>query len=744
MNDLILDRRGVVVSAPAPAGDALGLRAAFGLLWRHRVAAFSAAALALLGTLAYVWLALPVYRADTLLQIDSRNRTTLVPNLQIGERSSGSERDDAAVAGEIEILRSREVLLPVIAATGADVVIERALRWGWLPVGARHGVEVVQLKLPESRRGQPLELEVEAGGTWALRDAQGQVLARGASGEGISFGFDTASATTPARAPAAPPGAASNAAANTGSIEVRIAADAYPAKLMLRQLQPMKAYEAMVDRMRAFEPAKDSKVVRISYEDTDPERAAAVLNAQVAGHLDRAVARRASDGSRTLAFLENQLPMMRGRIEAAEDALAAFQRGSAAIPLGTEAEGLTRQRGDLERQQIELEIKRDALAQTYTAEHNELRAVNAQLANVRRALARVRSSVDELPGAQRTRLRLQREIDIQAQQYSAVLAQVQQLRIADASWLASARQADRATPPIEPVRPKTSAVVSIGAALAALSALIAALIARSLRTTVVDTQELEQRLGPPTIATVPMSANQALLMDGRLREAVETDIGTHRLLARAAPQDPAIEGLRTLLLSLTMRARTLASKVILVTSPTYGAGNGFIASNLAALMAETGKRILLVETDLRSPSMYRYVDLDLRAPGLTDVLYGMKTLDEVIVPHATANLDALLQGSLTDNPGALLMTEGLGEILRDLRQRYDHIVLHAAPLLGTGDALSVGRLADCALLVVRAEQSLVNEVQEAVQRLERGGIRLEGLIFNGARPRRLTPYVGSA
>ena len=721
MNDMILDRRGVVVHAPAPAGDALGLRAAFGLLWRHRAAALFAAALTLLGTFAYAWLAAPVYRADTLLQIDSRTRTTLVPNLQIGERGSGSERDDAAVTGEIEILRSREVLLPVIAATGADVVIERALRWGWLPVGARHGIDVVQLQLPEPWRGQALELSVEPGGAWALRDAVGEVLARGASGERRTFELG------------APPAASSS---NTGSIEITVAADAYPTKLTLRQLQPMKAYESLLTRMRAFEPAKDSKVVRISYEDTDAERAAAVLNAQLAGYLDRAVARRANDGSRTLAFLENQLPMMRGRIEAAEDALAAFQRGSAAVPMGTEAEGLTRQRGDLERQQIELEIKRDSLAQTYTAEHHELRAVNAQLANVRRALARVRSSVDELPGAQRTRLRLQREVDIQAQQYSAILAQVQQLRIADASWLASARQADRATPPIEPVRPRLSAVVSIGAALAALSALIAALIARSLRTTVVDTHELEERLGPPTIATVPLSANQALLMDGRLREAVETDVGSHRLLARAAPQDPAVEGLRTLHLSLTMRARTLAAKVILVTSPTYGAGNAFIASNLAALMAETGKRLLLVETDLRAPSVHRYVDLDLRAPGLTDVLYGVKLLDEVIVPHATANLDALLQGSLTDNPGALLMTEGLGEILRDLRQRYDHIVLHAAPLLGTGDALAVGRLADCALLVVRAEQSLVNEVQEAVQRLERGGIRLEGLIFNGARSAR--------
>ncbi len=722
MNDVILDRRGVIVSPRVtPAGDGLGLRAAVGLLSRHRVAALGAFVPVVLGTLLYGWLASPVYRADTLMQIDSRARTTLVPNLQIAERSSGSERDETAVAGEIEILRSREVLLPVIEATGADVVVERALRGGWLPVGSRHGVELRTLKLPENRRGESLELSVE-GGRWALSDLKGSVLASGAVGQLSAFTLDNTNA----------------------SIDVRANASAAPVRLRVQQLQPMKAYEAMIERMRLFEPARESKVVRISYEDSDPARAAAVLNAQVNAYLERGVARRAGEGSRTLQFLESQLPMLRGRIEAAEDALAAFQRGSAAVPMGTEAEGLTRQRGDLERQQIELEIKRDYLTQTYTREHPEVAAVTAQLANVKRAQGRIRSSVDQLPGAQRTLLRLQREVDIQAQQYSAVLSQAQQLRIADASWLANARQADRATAPIEPIRPKSASVLSIGLGLAMLSALIAALVARSLRTTVQDGHDLEQHIGPPMLASVPLSLNQALLMDGRLREAVATDIGTHRLLARAAPQDPAIEALRTLHLSLTMRARTLASKVILITSPTYGAGNAFIASNFAALMAETGKRILLVETDLRSPSVYRYVELDGRAPGLTDVLYGAKLIDEVIVQHATANLDALLQGSMTDNPGALLMTEGVAEILRDLRQRYDHIVLHAPPLLGVGDALAVGRLADCALLVVRAEQSLVNEVQEAVQRLERSGIRLEGMIFNGVRGGRRPALLNAA
>jgi tyrosine-protein kinase Etk/Wzc len=97
-------------------------------------------------------------------------------------------------------------------------------------------------------------------------------------------------------------------------------------------------------------------------------------------------------------------------------------------------------------------------------------------------------------------------------------------------------------------------------------------------------------------------------------------------------------------------------------------------------------------------------------------------------------MDTLMQGAMTDNPGSLLLLPELATMLQTLRERYDHIVIHTPPLGAIGDALAFAPVADCFLLVVRPEQSLLDDTNDAVRRLERAGVRLEGVIFNGVRP----------
>ncbi len=699
-------------------GDAFGLRAALETLRHYRGLAATVFTLVLGVTLLYWLLAVPVFKADTLLQIASRSRATLLPNLEAAQRSSGTpDAERREVAGEIEILRSRDILLPVIEAVGADLSIGGAKRWGFVPVGARHGVQLVRMKLPAAQQGRDFRLAVDSAG-WTLSDDDNQVVAQGASGVAQQFQIG----------------------GQTASIEVRAPADVAPTRLTVRQDRALRAYENVVDRLRMFEPSRESGVLRISFEDADPERAAALLNAMVAKYLERTVARRADEGGEALTFLQGQLPQFEARVRAAEDALSAYQQTTAAVPLSIEADALLRQRGELERQAMDLQMKREQLAQLLTPAHPDLAAVQAQLGNVRRALARMGASTNALPAQQRDLVRLQRDVQISTQQYTAMLERAQQLRIAGAGLVADARQLDLATVPIEAVRPKAPALMSIGLGLATLLSLAAVLLARAMRTTVSDVLEIESQFSHTTLARIPQSANQPRLMDGRLREAVETDMGTHRLLARAAPQDPAVEGLRSVHLSLTLRARSIAAKVVLVTSPSYGAGKSFVASNLAALMAETGKRVLLMEADMRHPAVHRYVGLDVNAAGLSDVLCGARTLEEVIYPHASANMDALMAGTMTDNPGSLLLMPALAETLDTLRAQYDHIVIHGTPLRAIGDALAVGRSADCALLVVRSEQSLLEEANDAVRQLEQAGIRLEGVIFNGVRASRQSDF----
>jgi tyrosine-protein kinase Etk/Wzc len=230
-------------------------------------------------------------------------------------------------------------------------------------------------------------------------------------------------------------------------------------------------------------------------------------------------------------------------------------------------------------------------------------------------------------------------------------------------------------------------------------------------------------------------------MSGRMPDGSLEELGTHRLLARAMPEDPAVESLRTVHMGLMLRERQMPTKVILITAPTAGTGKTFVAANLAAVMAETGRRVLLMEADLQKPGLHRMVAIDEMAPGLTDLLSGSRSLEQVILRHPSAGFDVLLQGSRTRKLGALLLSTELEMAMDQLRLRYDHIVINGAPTSPTRDALVMGHHADMALMVVRAEQSLLAETRVALRRLQQAGVKLEGLLFNGVKRNRLNAPV---
>jgi tyrosine-protein kinase Etk/Wzc len=227
------------------------------------------------------------------------------------------------------------------------------------------------------------------------------------------------------------------------------------------------------------------------------------------------------------------------------------------------------------------------------------------------------------------------------------------------------------------------------------------------------------------------------LMSGRLADGSLDEMGTHRLLARAAPDEAAVESLRSVHLSLMLRERQTPNKVILVTSPSSGTGKAFVAANLAAVMAESGRRVLLIEADLHKPGLHRMVAIDEMTAGLTDLLSRSCDLEHVIHRHPSAGFDVMLQGSRQRKMGAALMSPVLEAAMIELRGRYDHIVINGAPISPTRDALVIGLYADTALMVVRAEQSLLAETRAALRRLEQSGIKLEGLLFNGVKRNRL-------
>lgn len=703
-----IERRSTRAKPPTfPSSDLFGLRSLWRTLQRHRMLAGTAFSLVMLGALVFLWLAVPVWKADTLVQFDPRTRPSTLTGF---EPASGDRRSEPPpLAGQMEILRSRALLLPVIAAVGADIDIGRTLAWGFLPIGNRHGVAVQNLELPPELQGTSLSLDV-ADGRWRLLDPNDRLLAEGTVGVPATM------------------------LASGEAVEIHVvSAGPWPVRMRITQALPAKAYEKVIERLRVFEPSSDSDVIRVSFEDTDPQRATRLLNGLVAAFVEQDVAHRKEAERQALTFLEDQLPALKRRVEVDEDALAAYRAQHQAIPGAGEAETLLRQRSELTRDLTLLNTRADGLAARLTPQHPELAAVRDQRATVERSLHRIDADLRRLPTQLRDLVRLERETQIGTQMYMSALSQAQQLRLAMASRLSDARQLDPAITPVEPERPRTSAVLSIGLAMATLAALGAALLAHAVRSTVTDEDEVDARLGLRTLAHVPESRAERLLSEGRLAFHRVEETGMHAMLARAAPHDPAVEALRAMQLTVRLRAANGNSQVVMVTAPRSGCGASFVAANLAALLAEAGQRVLLVEADLAEGTVHRYAGLDRNAAGLAEVVAEQRTLDDVLRDQGALGFDVILPGVLQSSEAGLLQRPRLQALLQELRQRYDHIVLHAAPTQRAGNALAAALLADSAVLVVRAGATGVTDIQDAVRVIERAALPLKGLVLNRAR-----------
>jgi tyrosine-protein kinase Etk/Wzc len=726
MMPIPFDRR----AAPQPSvidvqvhetGNFFGLRSAIDSVLSNSKLSVSLFSVVMLLAIVYALLATPIYQADSILRIDSRVRDSLAPPGLTSATGQGSgEAPKNNVAGEIETMLSREVLLPVVVSVGADVELGVGFRSGWLPVGGRHGITVSTFEVPSQHQGKQFSLRV-SGSRWFLAAPSGAAVAQGSIDVKSEFKIH----------------------GGLGKILVHAAASAPDVRLGIQQLPPLMAYEAATKALRVSELTRDSGVLRMSYENSNPARAADLLNSLVKSYLEHTLARKAADGAQALRFVEAQLPQLQARLEQSERALAEYQLLNHAAPLNMESDALLRQRTDLQRQSVELKIKRDQLSVHLTPAHPELASVVRQLATVDAALAQLAGQADRLPDQSREIVRLQREVQAHSQIYSSMLAHVQQLRIADRGWLANAQQIDRAIPPIRPVRPQRMAVLSVGAGLGLTLAFLAALATNALRPTVKGTHDLLSSVAPPpTLAVIPDSAAQKLLMSGGLQDGLRSEMGTHLLLARAAPGDSAVESLHALCVNLMLRTSQRPQQVIFVTSPNSGTGKTFIAANLAAVMADSGHRVLLIESDMQKPGVQRLVSI-YGAPGLTDLLARRRILDQVIQEHPSAGFDVILQGSKTRKSSALLMSSQMDVVMKELRERYDYIVINGAPSSPGCDAIVVGRHADLALMVVRAEQSLLGETRTALRRLNSGGVKVEGLLFNGVKRNRLQAPVVS-
>jgi len=178
---------------------------------------------------------------------------------------------------------------------------------------------------------------------------------------------------------------------------------------------------------------------------------------------------------------------------------------------------------------------------------------------------------------------------------------------------------------------------------------------------------------------------------------------------------------------------------LVVTSSVPGEGKTTTATNLAVALAQTGRKILIVDADLRKPRVASTLGLD-AAVGLTTALVGRAELHETIQVHEASGLHVLASGAKPPNPTEILQSRVTSDLIGRLRPSYDMIIIDAPPLLPVADAAVLSRLADGVILLVRHGKTTRDQVEESVNRLRQVGGRLYGVVVNMVAQRAISSY----
>ncbi len=347
--------------------------------------------------------------------------------------------------------------------------------------------------------------------------------------------------------------------------------------------------------------------------------------------------------------------------------------------------------------------------------------------------------VNELPAAQQEVVRLTRDVEVTQAIYVNVLNKMQEMEVAKAGTVGNVRIIDHALVKLDPIQPAKKAglvfATILGAVVATGYVLLRGLLQRG-----VETPEQIEAMGLPVYATVPLSEAQSSLTKRiRFKSERHSQEVTAGLLAEHKPDEVAVEAVRALRTSLHFAMLDNRSNRLVITGPSPGTGKSFIALNLAAVCAQAGQRVLVVDADMRKGHVHLAFGGH-GAMGLSELLSNRQELDEVIRSTSVPSLDYISRGSVPPNPSELLMHERFGHYLKELSERYDLLLIDTPPVLAVTDAAVIAKQCGTTLMVVRFQQNPLREVRIAQRRLEISGVTVKGVILNAMERKAATSY----
>ncbi len=495
--------------------------------------------------------------------------------------------------------------------------------------------------------------------------------------------------------------------------------DAY---LIEKQSLPA-AVDSILANYAVAEKGKMTGVLGLNYQGQDKQHITKVLNSILTAYSQQNIERRSAESAQTLKFLDEQLPDLKKQLDVAEREFNKFRQQYNTVDVTKESELYLTQSVTLETQKAELEQKVAEAGAKYTSEHPVMQQMNAQLTALNKKIGELEGTLKQLPDLQRRYLQLYREVEVKTQLYTALLNSYQQLRIAKAGEIGNVRVVDTAVEPIEPIAPKKLQILILSIFLGGFLGTLLALLRNMMRSGIKDSTQIENELDLPVYATVPRSPVQESRIK-LLKKKKHIPV-----LAVKNGDDIAIESLRSMRTAIHFALSAAKNNIIMISGPAPEVGKSFISTNLAAILAQSAKRVLIIDADMRRGYLHKYFNTD-NQPGLADYLNGFQELDAIIKPTDISGLSVITRGKNPTNPSELLSSAKFAAMLEQLTPMFDHIIIDTPPVLAVTDGIIISQYTGVNLVIARYAKTQMKELELTVNRFEQVGVKVNGIILN--------------
>jgi len=341
---------------------------------------------------------------------------------------------------------------------------------------------------------------------------------------------------------------------------------------------------------------------------------------------------------------------------------------------------------------------------------------------------------------------LKHEFESNQQLYDSLLQRLKDATVSAGLRANNIHLVDAAYPPDEPIRPKKVLYSLTGLLISLLIGAALAFLRESLDTSIKGLEDIERLIPAPTLATIPVASATGRRVYGYgLRHGGngEENPGPVEMIVLRQPSSALAECFRTLRSSVLLSAPSHPPQCILLTSSQPGEGKTCTTLNLGVTLAQRGTRAVVVDADLRRPGISRALGLSEEARGLSGVLTGAHGLDEALVQiDAVPALSVLPAGPHPPNPADLLSSPTMGQLLQELRKRFDHIVIDSPPCLAVTDATVLSSVVDGVILVVESGSTDRAALMRTYQLIQNAGAKILGVVLNKIDLRR-DGYYGS-